>query len=186
MPPSPAAHHGGVSDTHSAGVGPPDEDHGDQLPADLDVTGYVGPYTFPDVRRRRYPAVLYVIGGLALVALYLARGDAVLVNAGFLWGGVALVLIGGYSWSAAYPLAVDATEALAAAGRAANFTVGHASAQLGWRGLRSRPTWRILLYSAEEPPARRGFVLVDAVDAEIVGQHVEENPEDWSQYGVLS
>ncbi|MEZ5139075.1 MAG: hypothetical protein R2711_10025 [Acidimicrobiales bacterium] len=48
------------------------------------------------------------------------------------------------------------------------FPVGHASAQLGWRGLASRPTWRILLYSAENPPTRRGLVSIDEVDAEIV------------------
>ena len=40
--------------------------------------------------------------------------------------------------------------------------------------------WRILLYSAEEPPKRRGFVLVDGVDGAIVDQLVEDNPEDWS------
>ena len=61
------------------------------------------------------------------------------------------------------------------------FPVGHASAQLGWRGLRSRPTWRILLYSAEEPPAKRGLVLVDGVDATVLDHFVEDNPEDWSQ-----
>ena len=43
------------------------------------------------------------------------------------------------------------------------FLVGHASAQLGWRGLRSRPTWRILLNSDEDPPRRQGLVLVDGV-----------------------
>ena len=26
---------------------------GDELPADLDVTAFVGPYTFPDISRRR-------------------------------------------------------------------------------------------------------------------------------------
>ena len=36
---------------------PPGEDeHRDELPADLDVTQYVGMYTFPDIRRRRSPA----------------------------------------------------------------------------------------------------------------------------------
>ena len=67
-----------------------------------------------------------------------------------------------------------------AATRRVGFAVGHASAQLGWRGLRSRPTWRILLYSAENPPTKRGLVLVDGVDAEIVSYFVEANPEDWS------
>ncbi len=44
----------------------------------------------------------------------------------------------------------------------------------------SRPTWRILLYSAENPPTRRGLVLVDGVDGEIVASFTEDNPEDWS------
>ena len=57
------------------------------------------------------------------------------------------------------------------------FPVGHASAQLGWRGLRSRPSWRILVYSAEEPPLQRGLVLVDAVDGGVVEVLVEENPD---------
>ena len=51
---------------------------------------------------------------------------------------------------------------------------------MGWRGLLSRPTWRILLYSAENPPLRRGLVLVDGVDGEVVDWFVEDNPEDWS------
>jgi hypothetical protein len=75
------------------------------------------------------------------------------------------------------------TDALVAAVREVGFPVGHASAQLGWRGLRSRPTWRILLYSAEDPPSRRGLVLVDAVDATVLGQLVEDNPEDWASLG---
>ena len=64
--------------------------------------------------------------------------------------------------------------------RTVGFAVGHASAQMGWRGLLSRPTWRILLYSAENPPLRRGLVLVDGVDGEVVDWFVEDNPEDWS------
>jgi len=55
--------------------------------------------------------------------------------------------------------------------------VGHASAQQVWRGLRSRPTWRVLCYSAEEPPMRRGLVLVDAIDGHVVEQLDEPNPD---------
>ena len=66
--------------------------------------------------------------------------------------------------------------------RQVGFPVGHASAQMGWRGLLSRPTWRILLYSAEDPPTQRGLVLVDGVDGEVLEWFVEDNPEDWSQY----
>jgi hypothetical protein len=71
---------------------------------------------------------------------------------------------------------------LVAAVRQVGFPVGHASAQMGWRGVLSRPTWRILLYSAEDPPTQRGLVLVDGVDGEVLEWFVEENPEDWSQY----
>ena len=41
----------------------PDEHEGDDLPEELDVTAYVGPYVFPDIRRRRIAAALYVIVG---------------------------------------------------------------------------------------------------------------------------
>ena len=71
---------------------------------------------------------------------------------------------------------VDEKDALVAASNAVGFPVGHASAQLAWRGLRSRPTWRILCYSAEEPPQRRAFVLVDAVDGRIVEQSSRTTP----------
>ena len=158
------------------------DEHRDELPADLDVSGYVGPYTFPDNKRRRAPGVLYVVVGLALVGLWAARGSGVLVNDGLLVAGVGLVAVGLYHWLAGHPLRVDETDALAAAGREVGFAVGHASAQLGWRGLRSRPTWRILLYSADDPPSKRGLVLVDGVDGGTVAHFVEDNPEDWSEF----
>ena len=77
---------------------------------------------------------------------------------------------------------VDESDALVAATRQVGFPVGHASAQMGWRGLLSRPTWRILLYSADDPPEKRGLVLVDGVDGSIVEWFVEDNPEDWSAF----
>ena len=105
-------------------------------------------------------------------------------NAGLVGAGALLVLIAVYHFAAAWPTDVDQTEALAVASRTVGFPVGHASAQLGWRGLRSRPSWRILLYSADAPPSLRGLVELDAVDASVLGEYVEENPEDWSQYGL--
>ena len=57
---------------------------------------------------------------------------------------------------------------------------------MGWRGLRSRPTWRILLYSAEDPPTTRGLVLVDAVEGDVVAHFTEPNPEDWSEFTTRS
>jgi len=160
-------------------------DHTDELPADLDASGFVGPYLFPDNSRRRISGGIYVVVGAVLVALWLVRHDGgVLVNRGLVVGGVLLAVLGAYHLVAGYPLVVRDLEALTAASQTVGFPVGHASAQLGWRGLRSRPTWRILLYSADEPPSKRGLVLVDGVDGVVVGHFVEDNPEDWSEYDL--
>ncbi len=153
----------------------------DSLPTDLDASGYVGPYLFPNNSRRRIAGVLYLLIGVASIVVALAAGsDAVLVNGGFAVGGVALVVFGLYSMQAGWDLAIDENDALVAATREVGFPVGHASAQLGWRGLRSRPTWRILLYSNQAPPDSRGLVLVDGVDGRVMGCFVEDNPEDWT------
>jgi len=159
-----------------------DEEVSDELPEELDVSNFVGPYMFPDNNRRRIPAVLYGIMGLAAVAAwFLTRNnDPVLVNSGLLAGGIGLVLFAAYSYQAGFDLKVDERDALVSATRTVGFPVGHASAQLGWRGLRSKPTWRILVYSSEEPPLQRGLVLVDGVDGDVLQHFVEDNPEDWS------
>ena len=157
---------------------------GDTLPAELDVSAYVGQYTFPDIRRRRWPAYVYLLVATACFVAWATNrgGDAVLVNGGTLGAALALLAIGAYHLAAAWPLSVRDSDALVAAARQVGFPVGHASAQLGWRGLRSRPTWRILLYSNEEPPKQRGLVLVDGVDGAVLDHFVEDNPEDWAQF----
>jgi len=160
---------------------PPDEEHRDELPEDLDAAGYVGPYRFPDNVRRRVPGALYLIVAAGCLGLWASSRDGVLVNDGFLVVALFLAAVGLYHVAAGWRTGIDQTDALVAATRAVGFPVGHASAQLGWRGLLSRPTWRILLYSAEEPPAKRGLVLIDAVDGEILHTFLEDNPEDWSQ-----
>ncbi len=174
---------------HAAGSDEDDAKHDgevrDSLPEDLDVSGYVGTVTFPDNSRRRIPGFLYLATAAVCLAVWaLAGDDAVLVNDGYLAVAVVLAAFGTYCISAGWPLGVDATEALVEATKQVGFPVGHASASLGWRGLRSRPTWRILVYSAEEPPRQRGLVLVDAVDGTVLEHFVEDNPEDWSQHRV--
>jgi hypothetical protein len=161
---------------------PEDESVTDALPDDLDVSAYVGPYLFPNNNRRRVPGYLYFgVAGLCILAWALTRSDdPVLVNQGFLWAGLGLVLVGAYHLASGWNLDVDEQDALVIATRTVGFAVGHASAQMGWRGVLSRPTWRILLYSAENPPLRRGLVLVDGVDGEVVDWFAEDNPEDWS------
>jgi hypothetical protein len=158
------------------------DDHRDQLPQELDASGYVGPYSFPNNNRRRISGLICAVASLACIGLYAARGEAVLVNRGLLIGGVALAVLAAFHLAAGATLEVDETDALVAATRTVGFPVGHASAQLSWRGLRSRPTWRILLYSADDPPDKRGLVLVDGITGAVGDYFVEDNPEDWSSY----
>ena len=131
----------------------------DELPAELDVTAYVGMYTFPDIKRRRWPGYIYLAVATVCFVLWATNrgGDPVLVNKGFLLTAVALFLIGAYHLAAAWPLAVRDSDALVAAVRQVGFAVGHASAQLGWRGLRSRPTWRISSTPTRSPPPGGGW-----------------------------
>ncbi|MBM3659101.1 MAG: hypothetical protein FJW95_06310 [Actinobacteria bacterium] len=152
---------------------------GDALPEDLDVTAYVGPYQFPGTHRRRIAGTIYL--GLAGLC---AIGAVSSGNAGLVAATVLLVVIGGYHFLAAWHLQVDQTEALTIASRTVGFPVGHSSGQLGFRGLRSRPSWRILLYSADDPPSMRGLVELDGVDGTVLGEYTELNPEDWSAYGL--
>lgn len=161
---------------------PRDDEVTDALPDDLDVSGFVGPYVFPNNNRRRVPGYLYLVIAAACVALWFAtRNDATsVVNEGLLWAAAALVAAGAYCLLSGFDLDVDEQDALVIATRTVGFPVGHASAQMGWRGLRSRPTWRILCYSTENPPERRALLLIDGVDGEVVDWFAEDNPEDWS------
>jgi len=151
----------------------------DELPEDLDITAYVGPYTFPNITRRRIPGALYALTAIACFVGWLATD-----NRGVLAAGAVLIPIAAYHFVTAWDVKVDETEALVVATRTVGFPIGHASAQLGWRGLLSRPAWRILLYSADEPPSMRGLVELDAVDGRVLGEYAEPNPEDWSEYGL--
>ena len=158
-----------------------EEEYFDELPDDLNAADFVGPYLFPNNSKRRIPGILYVLIGGGLLAYWFVAGDSSpVVNGGVALAAVALVLVGLYHLQAGWDLAVDEQDALVEATKGVGFPVGHASAQMAWRGLRSRPTWRILLYSNESPPAKRGLAMVDGVDGELILTLVEDNPEDWA------
>ena len=156
------------------------DDIRDELPDDLDPSEFVGAYQFPDNSRRRWPGVLYLVIAALCVAVYFGWQDSAIVNEGWLVGAAILTVVGVFSITSGWRMTVDETEALVAAHQAIGFAVGHASAQQVWRGLRSRPTWRVLCYSAEDPPTQRGLVLVDAVDGHVVEHLVENNPDGLS------
>ncbi len=163
--------------------GPRDElpdDQRDHLPDDLDASGFVGPYQFPDNSRRRIPGFIYLGLAIACLIAYLLGGDSSLVNDGFVWAAIVLAAVGLFSVTSGWRMRVDEKDALVKAQRAVDFPVGHASAQQVWHGFRSRPTWRVLCYSTEDPPRQRGLVLVDAVDGRVLEHLVEANPELWA------
>jgi hypothetical protein len=125
----------------------------------------VGPYRFPPPSRRRASAWILVAFAV-LSLLTLPRGWMVAIGFG---------LLAAWLFASSWPLEVDEHRALRIAGAAVDFTVGHASAVLRFRGLRARPHWSVVLYAATEPPDRRALVLVDAVDGSIVGEPYTED-----------
>ncbi|CAN5497849.1 MAG: hypothetical protein H0X61_13330 [Acidimicrobiia bacterium] len=155
-----------------------DDEVRDELPVDLDAAGYVGAYQFPDNSRRRVPGIIYLTLAIVILAVSYVADDAVVVNDGWRWASFALAVIGVISLTSGWRMVVDERGALVAAQQSVGFPVGHASAQQVWHGVRSRPTWRVLCYSVEEPPLQRGLVLIDAVDGRVLERLVEENPED--------
>lgn len=155
------------------------EEPRDVLPADLNLDEYVGVTTFPDPARRRIVGVLWLVVAAGVLAIVATSGsDGVLVNGGLPWFAAGCGLIGLYHVITGRRLKIRETDALAVASQHVGFPVGHASAQLGFQGLLSRPTWRILLYSADNPPTTRGMVLIDGSTGTVLGDYVEANPED--------
>jgi hypothetical protein len=155
------------------------DDVRDALPDDLNAHEYAGPYEFPDNSRRRKPGALYLaFAALSLLLWLTVRDSSALVNNGFLWAAILLGVVGLFSITSGWRMKVDEKQALVAAQGAVGFAVGHASAQQVWRGLRSRPTWRVLIYSVEEPPRRRGLVLVDAVDGRVLEHLTQDTSAD--------
>ena len=164
----------------SAGADLRTDDVRDELPDDINAADFIGAYEFPDNSRRRIPGYLYLgIAVLCLVAWVTSRDSSPIVNGGLAWAAVILGVAGVISITSGWRMHVDEKDALVEAQQAIGFPVGHASAQQVWHGIRSRPTWRVLCYSTEEPPTKRGLVLVDAVDGHVVQHLVEDNPEQW-------
>jgi hypothetical protein len=151
----------------------------DELPEELDLTKWVGPTIFPDVSKRRVAGTIYFVLAAGCLAQWVQSRT---------WGlgvvALLLAVIGAYHFIAGWRVHVNETDALTVASRTVGFPVGHASAQLAWYGVRSRPAWRILLYSADEPPSLRGLVECDAIDGSVMGEYTEHNPEDWSEFGL--
>jgi hypothetical protein len=140
------------------------------VPDELD-SSIVGPYRFPDPRRRRLSGWIYL--GVAVLLAGLA------VNQPLMWLGVGLlVVLAGWHLAASWPLEIDQETALAKAATHVGFPVGHASAAITFIGWRSRPRWHVVMYSADEPPTQRALVQFDAVTGDLADEvYTEEVPE---------
>jgi hypothetical protein len=92
-----------------------------------------------------------------------------IITAGFL-------AVAAYHRYAGWHLAVADHEALETANRATEFAAGHASAALTFEGIRSRPVWNVLVFSAEDPPLSRALVRIDGVDGAVIDSYAEAVP----------
>ena len=149
---------------------PADIAEAEGVPDELD-SSIVGPYRFPDPRRRRLAGWIYL--GVAVLLAGLA------VNQPLMWLGVGLLaVLAGWHVAAAWPLEIDQETALAKAATHVGFPVGHASAAVTFVGWRSRPHWQVILYSADEPPSQRALVQFDAVTGELAEEAYTEAVPD--------
>lgn len=141
------------------------------VPDDLNVEE-VGTHDLPDPSLRRVAGWIYVAlaVGLAWMALkYEPR-----------WWVAMTIVLGMSFWhfASAWPLEIRQESALREAAQRVPFAIGHASAAVTFHGFRARPRWHVVLYSAEEPPSRRGLVVLDAITGHQIGDtYVEELSE---------
>jgi hypothetical protein len=125
----------------------------DELDANIE-----GEFRFPAPSRRRIAGWVYLGAGVV---------SAVTIDGGWVVG-VGFAALALWQFLSSWPLEVDEHEAMTTAAAALDFPIGHSSASIRFHGLRSRPRWSVLLYSASEPPDQRALVVVDAVTGEIV------------------
>lgn len=115
-------------------------------------------YRFPPPARRRISGWIYLIAGAISVFAF---------DGGWM-AAIGFAILAGWQFVSSWPLNVDEHGAMTTAAAAVDFPIGHSSASVRFHGWRSKPRWSVMLYSATEPPDRRGLVVVDAVNGEIV------------------
>ena len=140
----------------------------DSLPDYLDITKYVVPYQFPTPRKRRTAALsILVISVACLVIGIYAK------NTSMVFGGSFFIFVGAFFVICGWPLNVKDLDALTSTATQAPFSVGHASAQLSFTGWLSKPVWRVVVFSSDEPPSQRGLVEINAVSKEIISTYFD-------------
>ena len=153
-------------------------DHRDELPDDLDAAGYVGPYQFPDNSRRRIPGVIYLVVAAGCVAVWLLGRDSwPIVNEGWLWAALLLTVVAVITITSGWRMHVDEREALVRAQQAVGFPSATPRRNRSGAGCAAGRRGACSATRSRTRPQRRGLVLVDAIDGEVVEHLVEDNPE---------
>ena len=156
---------------------------GDELPEDLDVTAYVGPYLFPNIRRRRVAGTIYAVLGASRALAGWTRAPG---TSGLLGAGVLLALIGGYHFARRRGTTRRRPDR-GARGREPHGRVPGrprvGAARLARPALAPVVAHPALL-SADEPPSHARPRRARRRRRSVLGEYTEENPEDWSQYGL--
>lgn len=139
-----------------------ERDLADSIAIEEDLDSNIeGEYRFPSPNRRRIAGWVYLV-----VAVVCG-----LTFPGGWYVAIGFAALAAWQFASAWPLNVDEHEAMTTAASQMEFPIGHASASVRFVGWRSRPRWSVVMYSATEPPDRRGLVVVDAVDG-----HIAETP----------
>ena len=142
----------------------------EQVPEELNAD-IIGDYVFPDPKNRAIAGKLYLLAAVILFASGFGLGRGLWVVA------AALVLLAIFHFLTAWNLETTDLQALSAAAATVDFPVGHASAAIRFQGFRVRPVWNVIMYDAEEPPAVRALVVLDATDTTVLGEpYVEAVP----------
>jgi hypothetical protein len=132
--------------------------------------GTIRPYRVLDTAKRRRAGVVYI--AMAFVAGVVAASTQIQL----LWLTAVgpLLVLAGYQFLGGWKFQVTDMEAIEKASERVSFTTGHGSATLGYRGLRARPVWEVLVYGDGPAPRFQALVTIDAVSGEVTGTFEEE------------
>jgi hypothetical protein len=129
----------------------------------------IRPYRVLDTAKRRRAGIVYIV--MAVLAGVVATATQIQL----LWLTAVgpLVVLAGYQFLGGWKMQVTDMEAIEKASDRVSFTTGHGSATLGYRGLRARPVWEVLVYGDGPAPQFQALVTIDAVSGDVTGTFEE-------------
>jgi len=131
--------------------------------------GTIRPYRILDTAKRRRAGVVYIVMAVLAAAVVIATQIQLM----WLTAVGSLLMLAGYQFLGGWKMQVTDMEAIEKASDRVSFATGHGSATLGYRGLRARPVWEVLVYGDGPAPQFQALVTIDAVSGEITGIYEE-------------